>query len=158
MYPTGDKESAASSRSGFTVLELLVVMVVVVVAASSVLVLYRKPSAGAEVKAAALVAASRFRDLRALAVSTGTQRVAQIDVAQRTISYGDGRAPLHINRAIKMSVTAAEAERLSSAQAGLRYFPNGSSTGATIEFHAERQSYEVRINWLTGRVSAGAIE
>ena len=158
MSPTGDSEPAGSSRSGFTVLELLVVMVVVAVAASSVLVLYRKPSAAMEVKAAALVTASRFRDLRALAVSTGTQRAAQIDVARRVITYGDGRAPVNINRAITMTVTAADSETLSSSRAGLRYFPNGSSTGATIEFHAERQSYEVRINWLTGRVSAGAIE
>jgi len=57
-----------------------------------------------------------------------------------------------------MSVTAADSERLSPVTAGLRYFPNGSSTGATIEFQAERQGYEVRINWLTGRVSVRAIE
>lgn len=158
MSPTGYSGPTHSARSGFTVLELLVVMVVVTVAASSVLVLYRQPSASTEVKSAALVTASRFRDLRALAVNTGTQRVAHIDVARRAISYGDGRAPLHINRAISMSVTAADSERLSPVTAGLRYFPNGSSTGATIEFQAERQGYEVRINWLTGRVSVRAIE
>jgi general secretion pathway protein H len=42
--------------------------------------------------------------------------------------------------------------------AGVRFFPNGSSTGATIDLRTERQAYEVRINWLTGRVSTAAIE
>lgn len=158
MSRIGNDPGSSSAQSGFTVFELLIVMVIAAMAAASVLVLYRAPSAHTELRSAALLTASRFRDLRAAAMATGTQRTASIDVERRVIRYADSRPPLRISPSIAITVTAADSERQSPTAAGVRYFPNGSSTGATIAFHSERQAYEVRINWLTGRVSTNATE
>ncbi len=158
MSRTDDGTRSDRSQSGFTLLELLLVMIIASLATASILVLYRGPSSDTELRAAALMTASRFRDLRVTAVETGTQRIASIDVERRLIRYADGRAPLQIDPAITVTVTAAESERHSATTAGVRYFPNGSSTGATIGLKSQRQSYEVRINWLTGRVSVNAVD
>ncbi|SFV29604.1 GspH/FimT family pseudopilin [Hyphomicrobium facile] len=139
--------------AGFTLLEVLAVMVVLgmmVVALSA----FNRPGTGAlELKAAAIETASRLRDLRSDAIARGKDRVAIIDVNARGVAFSDGRAPVAINRAIAVDVTAAESERRSPTASGIRFFPNGSSTGATIKLSSERQAYEVRVNWLTGRVS-----
>jgi general secretion pathway protein H len=124
---------------------------------AAVSVLYRQPSAGLEVKAAAQLAASRLRDLRAAALSSGSERVAIIDVGARKIHFGDGGAPLPLARSIAVAFTGAEGEQRSESRMGVRFYPNGSSSGGTIRLRSERQAYEVRINWLTGRVSTAPL-
>jgi general secretion pathway protein H len=132
-------------------------MVVLGMAIVAVSALYRAPSAGIQLRAAAQLAASRLRDLRATALMSGSERLATIDVNARAIRFSDGRAPLQLARSIDVAVTGAESERRSQGMAGVRFFPNGSSTGATIQLRSQRQAYEVRINWLTGRVSTAPI-
>lgn len=152
--------SAKNTRDilGFTLFELLVVMAVIAMAVVAVSTLYPSPSSGTQVKATALLAASRLRDLRAAAMTTGSERVATIDVTRRVIRFSDGHAALQLNRAIAVAVTGADSERRSTTVAGVRFFPNGSSSGATIELRSERQAYEIRVNWLTGRVSTSALD
>ncbi len=133
-------------------------MVVITMTIAAISTLYRSPSSGTQVKVSALLTASRLRDLRTSAMSTGSERAATIDVAQRVIRFSDGRAPLELSKTIDVAVTGADSERRSVSVAGVRFFPNGSSTGATIDLRSERQAYEVRINWLTGRVSTAAID
>jgi general secretion pathway protein H len=139
---------------------MLVVMVVVTITIGALSSLYRSPSSGAQVRAAALLAASRLRDLRVAAMTTGSERVATIDAEGRTIRFGDGREPLALSQSIAMEITAADSERrttTTTTTTGVRFFPNGSSSGATITMSMERQAYEVRVNWLTGRVSTSAL-
>ncbi|MBY0562352.1 GspH/FimT family pseudopilin [Hyphomicrobium sp.] len=139
--------------AGFTLLEVLAVMVVVGMMVVALSAFNRPGTAALELKAAAIETASRLRDLRSTAIARGKDRVAIIDVNARRVAFDDGRAPVTINRAIAVDVTAAESERRSPTTSGIRFFPNGSSTGATIKLSSERQAYEVRVNWLTGRVS-----
>lgn len=157
MLRAGSRAKNTAANLGFTLFELLVVMAIIVMAAAAVSSLYRSPSSGTQVKAAALLAASRLRDLRAAAMTTGSERVATIDVNNRVIRFSDGHAALTHNRSIALAVTGADSERRTAATAGVRFFPNGSSSGATIVLRSERQAYEIRINWLTGRVSTTAL-
>jgi len=144
--------------AGFTLFEMLVVMAVMVMAMMAISALYRAPSTGTVLRTEAMTMASRLRDLRAAAIAAGSERVASIDVDARAIQFSDGRAPVQLDRSLVLSVTAADSEQRGEAKAGIRFFPNGSSTGATIQLKSERQIYEVRVNWLTGRVSTAAIE
>jgi general secretion pathway protein H len=158
MSPAGYSGRQEAGSAGFTLFEILIVMVVMTMSIAAISTLYRSPSAGTQVKSAALLAASRLRDLRSSAMSSGRERVATIDVGERVIRFSDGRAPVALDKSITVAVTGADSERRSPLMAGVRFFPNGSSTGATIDLKSERQAYEVRINWLTGRVSTAAIE
>ncbi|WP_088344867.1 MULTISPECIES: prepilin-type N-terminal cleavage/methylation domain-containing protein [Rhodomicrobium] len=151
-----ERAPATDKSSGFTLLELLVVMAIIVLVLGAVPLLYRSASPGQEVKALARQTASRLRDLRALAMATQTQRVATIDTAARRIGFSDNRAPILVKTPIGLTVTAAEDAARSPTRARIRFYPNGSSSGATLAFRSGVQNHEVRINWLTGRVSTQA--
>jgi len=139
--------------AGFTLFEMLAVMVIVGMMVAALSAAYRPASSPLEVKAAAQLLASRLRDLRTSAISSGSDRIAAIDVDRHTLLVNDGRQPVSINPTISISVTGADSERRSPSTAGIRFFPNGSSTGATIKLISERQAFEIRVNWLTGRIS-----
>jgi general secretion pathway protein H len=156
MWRAGNRAGTSSAEAGFTLVELLAVMSIMAMLIVAVSSIYRSPSPRAEVKAAATLVAARMRDLRASAMTVGDERLAIIDVDGRALRFSDGRPPLQLSRKVALSVTGAESEASSATKAGVRFFPNGSSSGGTIQIQAEGQRYEVRVNWLTGRVSLAA--
>jgi general secretion pathway protein H len=149
--PPGDR------RAGFTLVELLAVMMLASLVMAAISVAYRAPPPGAQLKTLAHVTASRLRDLRASAMAGRAERVATIDTARRVMAFSDARAPLALQRGVAVSIVAADEERPAPARASIRFYPNGSSSGATIAFRSGGQGYEVRVNWLTGRVSTAAL-
>lgn len=149
--------SRAAHQAGFTLFEVLAVMVVLVIMVAALSTVVRPRSGTLEVKTAAMLTASRLRDLRSSAIAAGKDRLATIDVGDGMVQFNDGRAPVALQRGIAVAVTGADSERRSPTTAGIRFFPNGSSTGATIKLSSERQVYEIRVNWLTGRVSTAAL-
>jgi general secretion pathway protein H len=157
MSQAGNNPPKSHGSAGFTLFEVLAVLVVMTLAASAISTLFRGPSSGAQLKTESLVAASRLRDIRSGAMISGMDRVAVIDVAQRTIEFGNGIPPLLFSRSIDLDVVAADSERRSPSSAAIRFFPNGSSTGGTINLKSKGNAYEIRVNWLTGRVSSAAL-
>jgi general secretion pathway protein H len=146
----------SDARAGFTLIELLAVMMVASLVIGAISVAFRAPSPGTQLKTLAHVTASRLRDLRAAAMASRGERVATVDTARRVIGFGDARAPLTLQRGVAVTVTAADDE-MTPARARIRFYPNGSSSGAAIAFRSGGQGYEVRVNWLTGRVSTAAL-
>jgi general secretion pathway protein H len=81
-----------------------------------------------------------------------------IDVERRAIDFGKRIPPLAFSKAINIAVTAADSDKISPSSTGIRFYPNGSSTGGTIDIKSGGSAYEIRVNWLTGRVSTSAIQ
>ena len=158
MWRVGCSGRISGAEAGFTLVELLAVMSIMAMLLVAVANIYRAPSPRAEVKAAATLIAARMRDLRASAMTAGDDRRAVIDVDGRAVSFSDGRPPLQLSRKVELTVTGAESETSSATEAGVRFFPNGSSSGGTIKIQSEGQKYEVRVNWLTGRVSLAELD
>jgi general secretion pathway protein H len=154
MLRAGNKRSiGARSDAGFTLFEMLAVLVIVAMTTAAISALYRTPSGASQVKTAALLAASHLRDLRSGAMTTGSETVAEIDTANRILSFGARISPIQLSPSVELEVTSADSERRSDSISGIRFFPNGASTGGAILFKSKGAAYELRINWLTGRVS-----
>jgi general secretion pathway protein H len=76
-----------------------------------------------------------------------------IDLSNRIIrSDGDG-APLGVPASITIHSETSVGEQRSQSVAGIRFLPNGSSSGGTLRLEAGHRAYEVRVNWFTGRVT-----
>src|SRR5262245_31241443 len=107
MSRVGCSPVRGAGSAGFTLFEVLIVMVVITLSIAAISTLYHGPSGATQVKTSALLAASRLRDLRSSAMSSGKERVATIDINERVIRFSDGRAPVELNKSITMAVTGA---------------------------------------------------
>ena len=123
MWRAGSSGRSAPGDAGFTLFELLIVMTVMAMAFVAISALSKGPSAGVQVKSAARQMASRLRDLRAAAMTTGSERVATIDVNGRAVRFSDGRTPLELSHTMAISVTGAESERARVPQAACASSP-----------------------------------
>lgn len=141
-----------SRQQGFTLIELLAVLVVLALAVGLVASRFGARHSGEVLRATAYELASRLRAARMAAIRQASSRMVVIDMANRLVTAGKGIAPLKIAETISILSRTSATERSAPRIAGIRFLPNGTSTGGTIRLETGRHAYEVRVNWLTGRV------
>src|SRR5262249_54223986 len=141
-----------SRQQGFTLIELLAVLLVLALAVGLVGSRFGARHSGEVLQATAYELASRLRAARTAAIRQASNRTVVIDMANRLITAGKDIAPLKIAETISILSQTSATEQSAPRIAGIRFLPNGASTGGTIRLETGRQAYEVRVNWLTGRV------
>lgn len=151
ISPAGSRH--LNREAGFSLLELLAVVVIVAIAATSVLSWRGSGSARVSIQAEAALVAVRLREARAMAIRNGRSTLVMIDTGSGRVDAPTGSVRIGKGEDTAITATTAASEQRSEKLVGVRFFPNGSSTGATLRFMRGRHSAEVRVNWLTGRVS-----
>jgi general secretion pathway protein H len=139
-------------EQGFTLVEILAVLVVLAIVAGLSMARLGARHGGATLQATAHEIASRLRAARLQAIRRGSDQTVVIDMANRVVTAGQDTAPLRISDSINIFSETSATERHSRTAVGIRFLPNGASTGGRVRLEAGRQTYEVRVNWLSGRV------
>lgn len=137
---------------GFTLIEILAVLVVLTIVGSLAMARFGVRHGGEMLQATAHELASRCRAARAEAIRRGSDQTVVIDMANRVVTAGRDVPPLRISDTISISSETSATEGRSQRVAGIRFLPNGGSTGGKVRLESGKQTYEVRVNWLTGRV------
>ncbi len=107
---------------------------------------------GVELKAAARRTAAGLRLAREVAVAQGRDAAWLLDVEQNRYSLeGDPRAGT-LPDGIELELVAAEEEMRDDAVGGIRFYPDGSSSGGRVILKRGERGYQVGVNWLTGRI------
>jgi general secretion pathway protein H len=140
-------------QDGFTLVELLAVLVVLAIVAGVATTNLGARHSGDVLQATAHELASRCRAARSAAIRQATDQTVVIDMGNRVIIAGKDVPPLRIVDAVSIASETSATEQRAPRVAGIRFFPNGGSTGGKIRLETGRQAYEVRVNWLTGRVA-----
>ncbi len=143
-------------QAGFTLLEMLTVLVIVGMATSLVALSVSRRSDRMTISALAVEIASRARATRSMAIETGRDATLSIDLGRRNIASAGRRSHLTIPADVDLDVVASFAEQRGGFSA-IRFFPDGASSGGTIRLSQSGSSYEIRINWFTGRVHVGRL-
>jgi general secretion pathway protein H len=143
-------------QSGFTLIEIVAVLMVLAIVAGLVGARMGARSGSESLQATAYEFASRCRAARAKAIRRGSDQTVVIDLANRVVSAGEEASPLSIPATITILTDTSSSEQRSKSVAGIRFHPNGSSTGGIVRLEAGRRAYEIRVNWFTGRVSVEA--
>jgi general secretion pathway protein H len=136
-------------QRGFSLLELLMVIVLVALMMALVGTSISRSVSNAELRSASrgLLAALRYTQMHA--VVSHQEQVLTIDMENLSYQPPD-RDAVTFPEGIEVSMVTAESELLSERVGGIRFFPDGGSTGGSVTIHVKDRQYEINIAWLTG--------
>jgi general secretion pathway protein H len=136
-----------SKSAGFTLIELLVVMGITGLILAAVL--SAKPNTAAtRVTVAARAISATMQLARAQAMASNVDSVVRIDNQQH--QFGLAGSMHALPRGMTAIMTVAETERLEDG-GGIRFYPDGQSSGGEILLMLDARRSSVAVNWLTGQ-------
>jgi len=127
----------------------MVVMVIIALVMGLVATSMSRSISGAEARAASRKLVASLRYTRARAIIDKQERVFQVDTENRSYQ-APGRKLTQLPEGVDLTLTTARSEMTSEAVGGIRFFPDGGSTGGHIELTVNDREYRVNIAWLTG--------
>lgn len=156
-----DPKTRTGQAAGFTLLELLVVLAIAGLLVSLTPPVISAAVPGARLRVATLDFAKMLRKSRNLAVSRGTDIDVVIDTEAPRYTVGGTSSvlPSGIELDIRDSgfIVAGQlpafADRLPGDAFTLRFYRDGSASGAAIQLSQGRSAYRIDVDWLIGRVT-----
>lgn len=140
-------------KRGFTLLELLVVLLIVSLLVGLVPPLFSGAVPGARLKAAVRDLAVALRLARNQAITHDLE--TQVHINLEAPAYTIGRqAPRALPTGVQLKVDSGPGQHAPPAgHRVLRFFPDGSSSGAVITLSSGKRGYRLHLGWLTGRIT-----
>ena len=138
--------SRTEGEAGFTLVELLAVLVILALAAGAVMQVGRGSVESARVRSFLVEAEAMMRAARNAAIETGAETDVIIDTRERRLAFPAGERSIAVPEGVSLE---GEVARLGG-PGTVRFFANGGSTGANLSFSFRGQTFELRVNWLTG--------
>jgi general secretion pathway protein H len=137
---------------GFTLVELMVVLMIAALMLTLVGTSISRSISGAEMRQAANKVAASMRYTRTRAILTKSEQVFLLDTESRKYTAAD-REPVELPKGMNVELNTARSELTSETAGGIRFFPDGGSTGGNVRLEANGRIYRVNVAWLTGEAS-----
>ena len=138
---------------GFSLLEMLVVLAIVALTLS---VLWPQISGRKnphDARQAGLQIAALARDAQTQAIRKGRIATLSVDLRNRRVSGDATSRVFTFPDTIAVTMTAARSD-IAIAQLGtITFFPDGSTSGASLIISSGTQTFRLLIDWLTGATS-----
>jgi general secretion pathway protein H len=151
---TGPRSPAGVSQptGGFTLVEMLVVLVIIAMMMTLVGTSISRNISGAQMRVAAGKVAAGLRYTRTQAIMKKTEQVFLLDTDALTYQAAE-REPEKLPEGMKVEMNTARSELTSETTGGIRFYPDGGSTGGNVRLEANGRIYKVNVAWLTGEAS-----
>ena len=140
------------SERGFTLPEMVCVIALVAMIAVVLLPFVPRHTSRARLLAYALETATLLKSDRNAAIRGGTDVTTLVDAPSRAIRSGSTADIIRIPDDVRIDALLPQRCRQRVALSTISFFADGMSCGGTIALTRLDSSYEIRINWLTGRI------
>ena len=140
-------------KGGFTLLELMVVLLLLGLLYGLAMPMLGAGSTGLDIKAASRQLAAGLRKTRGIAVTQRREAVLTLDVEGRTFSLTGDPKIYALPKRLELALFTAQSELVREKTGGIRFFPDGTSTGGRITVSAGESKQLVDVDWVTGRVA-----
>jgi general secretion pathway protein H len=143
----------AGHAAGFTLLELLIGLAIMGLALSVAPALLSKAVPGVEARGAAREMAAGLRAARGKAIASNRETALVLDVAGGAYKVEGEAKARRVPAGIGISLLTADELRIDATTARIAFFPDGGSSGGRVRLALAGRHYDVRVDWLTGRVT-----
>ena len=149
-WPTSPRRAVR----GFTLIELLVVMALLVLLLTAAAPRLGAGGSRTEALAAVRTVVSALRATRNAALGAGDGARLVFDVNAHTLQVPGERRPRTLPEHLQIALLTAKSELGSEGIGAVRFFPDGSSTGARVRLQGRAGAWIVDVNWLTGAIAS----
>jgi general secretion pathway protein H len=140
------------AERGFTLLEMVCVLAIIALLAAVLLPFIPHETSRSRLQAYALQAAALLKADRNAAIMRGTSVATLVDAESRAIRSGVSQAVIRIPNDVRFDALLPQTCMRQAALSTISFFANGTSCGGTIALTRFDVGYEIRVNWLTGRI------
>jgi general secretion pathway protein H len=85
------------------------------------------------------------------AIGQNAETTILIDPVTRTLSTGSLHEPVTLEEDVGIVVLTARRE-VKEGRAKIRFYPDGSTTGGTVQLKRGGRTISIHVNWLTGQI------
>ena len=142
----------SASERGFTLLEMVCVLALIAMMAAVLLPFIPHQTSRSRLQAYALQAASMLKEDRNAAIRRGTGVATLVDAGSRQIRSGATADIIRIPDDVRFEALLPRTCNRRDSLSTISFFASGMSCGGAIALTRLDVGYEVRVNWLTGRV------
>jgi general secretion pathway protein H len=140
------------AERGFTLLEMVCVLGIIALLAAVLLPFIPRETSRARLQAYALQTATLLKADRVAAISRRTSIATLVDAGARAIHSGARPDSIHIPDDVRFDAVLPQTCQQRAALSTISFFANGTSCGGTIALTRFDAGFEIRVNWLTGRI------
>lgn len=108
--------------------------------------------AGAEIRNAEREIIAGMRHTRGQAIIRREQQVFLVDTRSRTWQAA-GQPAVPLPDGLEITLDTARSELTGEGAGGIRFFPDGASTGGRVVLTAQEREWHIVVAWLTGEIS-----
>lgn len=141
-----------AASGGFSLIELIVVMILVVGLFGLIGGSLGRSVGAAELRNEVRELIAGIRHTRSQAIVHKTEQVFLVDADARTWQAA-GREPQRLPDGLDITLTTARSELTGENAGGIRFYPDGSSTGGSVLLSVDERRWYVTVGWLTGEIS-----
>ncbi|MBR0696464.1 type II secretion system protein [Bradyrhizobium lablabi] len=141
-----------TTQRGFTLLEMVCVLAIIALIAAVLLPFIPSQTSRSRLQAYALQTATLLKRDRTAAIDRSTSVATLVDASSRVIHSGSSRLMVRIPDDVRFDALLPRTCHRQDALSTIRFFADGGSCGGSIALTRLDVGYEIRVNWLTGRV------
>ena len=141
-----------NGEDGFTLLEMVCVLALIAMLAAILLPFVPRHTTRSRLQAYVLQTAALLKEDRNAAIRRGTGVATLVDPGGRVIRSGASTAMIRIPDDVHFEALLPRTCNQREALSASSFFASGMSCGGAVALTRADVGYEVRVNWLTGRV------
>jgi general secretion pathway protein H len=142
----------SDAERGFTLLEMVCVLALIAMMAAVLLPFIPHNTSRSRLQAYALQAATLLKADRNAAIRRGVDVATLVDAGTRSIRSGASADMIRIPDDVRFDALLPQTCNRHVALSTISFFASGMSCGGTIALTRLDAGYEIRVNWLTGRI------
>jgi general secretion pathway protein H len=141
-----------AGQTGFSLLEMVCAMALIAILAAVLLPIAPRQTSRARLQAYALETATLLKSDRNAAIRAGADVATLVDAPSRAIRSGATSQTIRIPDDVRFDALLPRTCQQRAVLSTISFFADGMSCGGAITLARLDMAYEIRVNWLTGRI------